>query len=119
MNFALRLKEERERKGLSQAALAKEIGVGVSTIGMWESTSRIPSAKTLNKLLKFFGCSLDYLLGNSDQREAIEAKHTTYKEYEISPQEAQLLEGFRALSSSTQEALLRVLENFLEIEKRA
>lgn len=67
MEFSIRLKEMREAKGISQAELAEKIGVGISTVGMWESTSRIPGAKTLQRLIAYFGCSVDYLLGRTDE----------------------------------------------------
>ena len=117
MNFALRLKEEREQNGLSQAALAKEIGVGVSTIGMWESTNRIPSAKTLNKLIKFFNCSLDYLLGNSNERnitqEEKSAGASATRRVSLTPIEDQMLYYFREIGKNNgeqgQHAALAVL----------
>ena len=40
--FQVRLKALRERAGLSQAALAKKVGVGQSTVGMWESGRNKP-----------------------------------------------------------------------------
>ena len=35
MSFALKLKELRENKGLSQRELALILNIGVSTVGMW------------------------------------------------------------------------------------
>lgn len=108
MEFAIRIKELRESKNLTQAELANLIGVGVSTIGMWESTKRIPSAKTLNKLLDYFNCSLDYLLGNENQSKA--------KTIEIySEEERKLIEDYRALSP----ALKKMLQDTIQTWQRS
>lgn len=44
--------------GLSQEALAKEIGVAANTISRWETGSYKPSVEDLEKLSKFFGISI-------------------------------------------------------------
>ncbi len=66
MSFSLRIKELREERGLSQAKLAKELGVGTGSVGMWESTQEIPPVKKLLVIADYFGVSLDYLVGRSD-----------------------------------------------------
>ena len=59
----LRLKELRETKHISQAQLAKAVGVGQSTVGMWESGKSVPEYKTLLKLADYFQITVDYLTG--------------------------------------------------------
>ena len=66
MNFSLNLKNLREEKGLSQAQLAKQLHVGTGSVGMWESTDRIPPVKKLVKIADFFNVSLDVLLGRNN-----------------------------------------------------
>lgn len=63
MNFSLRLKELREKKQISQKQLAIDLGVGVGSVGMWESSDRTPPAKKLKVIADYFGVSIDYLLG--------------------------------------------------------
>lgn len=65
--FALRLKELREKQGLSQKAFALKLNVSQSTVGMWESQKREPNFKTVETIAEFFNVSTDYLLGH-DQR---------------------------------------------------
>lgn len=67
MSFSLRLKELREKAGMSQIMLAKSLNVGVGSVGMWESTTRIPPAKKLVMIADFFHVSTDYLLGRTDE----------------------------------------------------
>ena len=64
--FALRLKELRENAGLSQAQLARKLGVGQSTVGMWENGKNKPQNAKLEMLAKIFGVSYDYLMGRND-----------------------------------------------------
>lgn len=66
--FSQKLKELRISHRLTQAQLAKEIGIGVSTIGMYESNIRNPSFSTLLKIANYFGVSIDYLVGDSSKQ---------------------------------------------------
>ncbi len=59
----IRLKELREKKGISQYKLASDLGVSQSTVGMWESGKNRPEAATLAALADYFEVSVDYLLG--------------------------------------------------------
>lgn len=68
---AAKIKELREKQGLSQAQLAKKIGVSSSTIAMIESGAREGSLKNLTKIADFFGVTLDYLEGKVDYKEAL------------------------------------------------
>ena len=52
----------REKKDMSQQAVALEIGVERSTVAKWESGKRRPRAELLPKLAKLFGCSIEELL---------------------------------------------------------
>ena len=59
--FAARILELREAAGLSQDALGKEIGVKRYSIYSYEKGKGIA-------LADYFGVSLDYLVGRSDER---------------------------------------------------
>ena len=62
--FQLNLKKLREEHKLSQAKLAKILGVAQSTVGMWESGKNKPEYNTLVKLAEIFNVSTDYIVGN-------------------------------------------------------
>ena len=64
--FAERLVELRKEKHMSQAQLAKLIGVSNSTVAFWELDTCEPTAPNLIKVSEIFGVSVDYLLGRSD-----------------------------------------------------
>lgn len=61
--FAERLKELRNERELSQTQLAKSTGLSHTAIVYWENEQRIPNAKAIITLAKFFDVTTDYLLG--------------------------------------------------------
>ena len=69
-----RLKCERIRKDLNQTELAKLLNVSKQTVSNWENGNRIPDTLTLSKLADFFNCSVDYILGRSENRNGIISK---------------------------------------------
>lgn len=67
------IKSERVRLDMTQEDLASEIGVDAGTIRRWEKgDTDVPSSKA-TKMSKLFKCSIDYLFGLTDERQAIKA----------------------------------------------
>lgn len=64
--FAIRLKEIRKEKGLTQKQLASEIGASERGIQQYELGERKPAYDALITLADYFDVSLDYLCGRSD-----------------------------------------------------
>lgn len=58
-----RLKELRKDKGLSQQALAQQIGVHYRTLQNWENGKTHIKPEKAEQLADFFGVSVGYLLG--------------------------------------------------------
>ncbi len=58
-----RIEEARKRSSLSQAELARKMGVTRASVVMWESGDKEPSTKHLRELAVTLGVSSDYLLG--------------------------------------------------------
>jgi len=64
-----RIKQLREEKNITTIALAEIIGVERTSISKWETGARSnPTSTPLKKLSEYFGVSMDYLLGLSDER---------------------------------------------------
>jgi repressor LexA len=61
--FSTTLKKLREKRGLSQAALANELSVAQGTVGNWESGIREPNYAMTAKIAEFFSVTVGYLLG--------------------------------------------------------
>lgn len=68
MTFSERLKTLRQNKSLTQQQVADCFGITKSTYSGYETGRRIPDSDTLINLANFFNCSVDYLLGRSDDR---------------------------------------------------
>lgn len=62
--FSSKLKEIRAKKGLSQAELAKRLGVTQQAVGRWERDKNLPDNDVLKKISSLFGVSIDFLLDN-------------------------------------------------------
>lgn len=62
------LKGLREEKMLSQKELAEELGLGYSTIGMYENGDRMPKYEILDRIADYFNVDMDYLLGKTSIR---------------------------------------------------
>ena len=63
-----RIKEEREYRGLSQAEVARYLGVPRSAISLIESGSRRVSAGELRRLAKLYQTTMENLTGRSDEQ---------------------------------------------------
>jgi len=64
--FASRLKELREKKGISALALSKILKFADTNIGRWERGKNGIKLGSIIKLADYFNVSIDYLLGRSD-----------------------------------------------------
>lgn len=60
------LKYLRNREGLSQAELADRLGLGKSTVSMYEVGKREPDFETLESIADFFNVDMNFLLGKND-----------------------------------------------------
>lgn len=61
----MEIKKKREQLGLTQAELAKEMGVDQSAVCLWETGKTLPRAKLLPKLAEILKCSVDDLVNNN------------------------------------------------------
>lgn len=71
MDMGDRIAELRSNAHMSQFQLAKVLGIGTSTLGMYETNKRKPSPKVLNKIADYFDVSTDYLLGRKSKADQV------------------------------------------------
>ena len=92
------IKKHRVLKELTQKELADLLDVSPSTVGMYEQNRRIPDAEILVKISNIFNVTVDYLLGNSDQK-----KEQYYFDNETAELAQELLENndFKVLMSAS------------------
>lgn len=94
-----RLKELRTAKDVSQADVAKAIGISRTAYVKYETGASKPVRK-LHELAKHFSVSADYLLGNDG----------TKAEPPLSKKHTILLSGFDSLNPEGQSTLLNMLD---------
>jgi transcriptional regulator with XRE-family HTH domain len=69
MSFAERLKLCRESKGIPQTKVASENGISRRAYQYYEAGTQEPTISVALALADYFGVSLDYLVGRSDEPE--------------------------------------------------
>lgn len=67
MEFGKRLKKLRNDFNFTQQELANKVDVSRATIAGYETKGKEPPYETLKKLASALECSVDYLLGNTDE----------------------------------------------------
>ena len=68
-NFSERVKELRLKNHMTQVALGKILGVRQDAISTYENGKFYPEVRNLLILADYFGVSLDYLVGRTDNPE--------------------------------------------------
>ena len=68
-NFAERIKYLRCKNGITQESLGKTLGVRQDAISTYERGLNYPEVRNLIILADYFGVSLDYLVGRTDNPE--------------------------------------------------
>lgn len=100
MSFGKRMQESREALGISQAALARTLGVSQSTIGNYEAGISFPKEEVLLRLFDSLGTDPNTLFQDSFQAGGQVLTH----------QERQLVEHYRGLSPLGRETVRSVVE---------
>jgi transcriptional regulator with XRE-family HTH domain len=102
--FSQRIRELRKEKGLNQDDLAKASGVSLPTISRYEKGNRDePKLTIIRKISKYFNVSIDYLAGDSDERDS-----------EVSTDS--LITLFRYLNSEDKRMLVGLAKSLLQKE---
>lgn len=81
-----RLKQLRKARGWTQEEAAKRLGLIRSTYSNYESGKREPDFETASAMAKFYGVTVDNLLGGKTQ-----AKNATMEAYDRLPDEKKKL----------------------------
>lgn len=123
MEFGERLRSLREKKRITQKELAKLFKIAESTVSMYERGEREPNFEIVNKLANFFGVSIDYLLGRTDDPTPPSQAKGVVSDY--SPFLRAIKEKYPGVNiddPDVQRKLMRaidlVLEDYLENKKR-
>lgn len=61
-----RIKQLREKQRLSRYELARRIQCEPVSLMLWEEGTTTPTARSLDKLARYFGVTVDYILNGGD-----------------------------------------------------
>ena len=104
------LKLLRNRRCISQQALAAAVGVSQQSINKYENHNIEPDTNTLMKLADFFETSVDYLIGHTDIDHTIEA----VSPYDLNQDEMELIDNYRSLSKNQRDLLSMIAKRLVE-----
>lgn len=116
MNIAQRIKELRTSQGISQAELAKRLGLTAGAIGMYESGTRKPKYEILELIADYFNVDMNYLLGNENESSAIldETQIAIQKAFDARPEMRALFSVTKDCTKEQVEGFTRMIEAFLD-----
>ena len=101
-----RIKELRTEKGILQTELAKHLKIGQATISNWETGRSEPDQDALKELSKFFGASIDYILGNTDTKKPLTSEDVSG----LTEKQIKILQMMEKMTPEQQDEILRQAE---------
>lgn len=104
----MNIKDIRMRRNLSQAQVAKALGVSSVVYSRYESGTRQPSIDIILQLADILGVTVDYLLGRQD------IEDSTLSDYEVSL----LMASRKADECAKQDALNMLITHAVEDTKK-
>jgi len=116
--FCKRLKKLRKEKELTQNDISNFLGLAsYTTISKWEKGVNDPPIELCVKLAEFFKVSLNYLVGESNQRqedsELEKVPVTVFTQSDVT-----LIQRFHTMSSIGQKMILDMMDSIEKMEKR-
>lgn len=112
------LKDLRLETGLKQKDVAKACDVSAQCVSQLELGVRNPTGTTLAALADFFNCSIDYLMGRSEEYETVSSSPPVKKG---ETKEEELLSVYRTLPEDYQKHIVNYTKKLAELygeEKR-
>ena len=110
-NFKYILKDLRLEKGVKQKDVAEKCDISPQCISQLELGVRSPTGTTLVALADFFNCSIDYLMGRSDDF----SKSSLPPYIPLSNEEKQCITIFRQLPPDFQKHTLEYIQKLANL----
>lgn len=101
----------RKQRGITQATLAREIGVAQQTVSRAENDITQASADFILSVARFFHVTTDYLYELSDTKRSLECQLSVNKEMD---ELYEFVSVFKLLSPRDQKTIKILLKRFLE-----
>lgn len=109
MEFSERLKNLRKQAHLTQVDVAEKLGISQPAYASWERGVKRPTQENLVKIAQILNVSIDYLVGNSDEK----------KENELDNVELLFRLNSKGLTEEEKEIFKKELIEFMEKRKKA
>jgi len=110
MKFSERLKKLRKDAGLTQVDMAEKLGISQPAYASWERGIKKPTQENLVKLSKIFYVSVDYLLGNTENKQTSDVLEDIELLFRMNS---------KGLSDEEKEVFRKELIEFMEERKKA
>lgn len=123
MRFGEKLRVLRKEKGLTQAELAKQAGVGLKTITNYEKGATYPQNREVYSILaNILGCDADYLHNEGDDFVAMAHKEYGYRGKKsaerLISEVTGLFAGGEMAEEDMDELMLAIQEAYVDAKKR-
>lgn len=100
----------------SPNAIAKELGISSGAITSWKK-GKVPHHNTLLKIAQYFGVTVDYLLGNTDQRgDKEKTPSKLWEGEEMSDREKQLWDLWHRVPDEQKPHILALIQSALALK---
>lgn len=106
--FPVRLRLLRLEKNISRMQLAEELGFSFRSMCTYESGERTPNIVKTRKIADYFGVSIDYLTGKTDNRRPVVNTKDTYDGF--SAEQLTFIKKYRNLPLKEQMAIIALLK---------
>ena len=99
------LKALRKETGISQQRLAEALGISQQSVNQYENHKVEPDIATLSRLADYFHTSVDYLIGRTENRWAMES----LRENRLDPDETEMVHLYRLLNQREKDCAIHVM----------
>lgn len=83
LTLGKQIRKLRKHNNMTQETLGNILGLGKSTISQYENDINTPDIKILQKISDIFDVSVDYILGNTEERKTADEILNQEKEVEL------------------------------------
>lgn len=115
MEFGAKIKNLRNKRGITQEALAKAMGVTPQTVSKWENDVTMPDVALLPELSVFFGVTIDELFSLDAKKQMERIDNRIYEAGLLSEAEATQMEEMLREFAKTPEHKAQALALIAEI----
>lgn len=115
-----RLKQLRQEHGLSQRALADQLGISQQSINKYENHNIEPDIEMLCQIADVFDVSIDYLVERTNQPQTVSVPPEMVKAgalQQLSVSECCLVNDYRRLSEKERESIELIMQNYMVHKK--